>query len=166
MAGESTAYLMLDVAGTVCALPHEAVAEVLPLPELQAAPASGGWLAGFVNLGGRPVPVLDLAPILGLREASAGAGLYAHLVLARDRSLAWLVDRVADLALVPASAQRPADPAASLNGCVAAGLALSDRLVPALDPERLLTEAERARIEGLARAAASRLSALPDPATA
>lgn len=166
MAGESTAYLMLDVAGTACALPREAVAEVLPLPELQAAPASGGWLAGFVNLGGRAVPVLDLAPILGLRELGSSAGLYAHLVLAQDRSLAWLVDRVADLALVSASAQRPADPAASLNGCVAAELALSDRLIPALDPKRLLTEAERMRVEGLTRAAATRLSALPDPATA
>ena len=165
MADDSTAYLILEVAGTACALPREAVAEVLPLPELQAAPASGGWLMGLVNLGGRPVPVLDLAALLGLRETGAAAGLYAHLVLARDRSLAWLVDRVADLKAVPPEAHRPADPAASLNGCVASGLVLKDRLVPALDPERLLTQAERARVDGLARVAAARLSALPDPAT-
>jgi len=164
VAGESTAYLILDIAGTACALPREAVAEVLPLPDLQAAPASGGWLLGLANLGGRPVPVLDLAALLGLRETAA-AGLYAHLVLAGDRSLAWLVDRVADLKTVTPDAHRPADPETSLNGCVASGLAIKDRLVPALDPERLLTQAERARIEGLARAAAARLSALPDPAT-
>ena len=164
MAGNSTAYLILDVAGTACALPREAVAEVLPLPELQAAPASGGWLLGLVNLGGRPVPVLDCAALLGLRTEGTTAGLYAHLVLARDRSLAWLVDRVADLATVPPEAHRPADPQASLNGCVAAGLALGESLVPALDPDRLLTQAERARVEGLARAAAARLSAVPDPA--
>lgn len=165
MAGVSTAYLILDVAGTACALPREAVAEVLPLPELQSAPASGGWLLGLVNFGGRPVPALDLAALLGLRKTFAGAGLYAHLVLSHDRSVAWLVDRVADLKAVPSEAHRPADPEASLNGCVAAGLAIEDRLVPALDPERLLTEAERARVDGLARAAAARLSVLPDPAT-
>ncbi|MCJ2013283.1 chemotaxis protein CheW [Methylobacterium sp. J-076] len=163
MAGDPRAYLILDVAGTACALPREAVAEVLPLPELQRAPASGGWLAGFVNLAGRPVPVLDLAPFLGLRQGAAEVGLYAHLVLARDLSLAWLVDRASDLVNVPAAAHRPADPAASLNGCVAAGLLLGDRLVPALDPARLLTQAERARIEGQAREAAARLAALPDP---
>jgi len=156
------AYLVLDLAGTACALPREAAAEILPLPELQAAPASGGWLAGFVNLGGRPVPVIDLAGLLGLRSGPAEAGLYAHLVLAADRSVAWLADRVTDLVTVPAPAHRPADPAVSLNGCVAAGLALGDRLVPALDPERLLTEAERRRVEAQARAAAERLSALPD----
>lgn len=164
MAGDSTAYLILDVAGTACALPREAVAEVLPLPDLQAAPASGGWLLGLANLGGRAVPVLDLAALLGLRE-SAAAGLYAHLVLDRDRSFAWLVDRAADLMTVTPEAHRPADPETSLNGCVAFGLAIKDRLVPALDPERLLTQAERARVEGLVRAAAARLSALPDPAT-
>jgi len=166
VAGESTAYLILDVAGTACALPREAVAEVLPLPELLAAPASGGWLLGLVNLGGRPVPVLDLAALLGLRDGATGPGLYAHLILARDRSLAWLVDRVADLKAVTPDAHRAADPEASLNGCVASGLVIKDRLVPALDPERLLTHAERARVEGLARAAAARLSALPDPASA
>lgn len=164
MADDSTAYLILDVAGTRCALPRKAVAEVLPLPELQASPASGGWLTGFVNLGGRPVPVLDLAALLGLRPEPAEAGLYAHLVLAGDRSLAWLADRVIDLVSVPAPAHRAADPGASLNGCVAAGLTLDDRLVPALDPERLLTQAERTRIDGQVRAAAARLSALPDSA--
>lgn len=162
MADHSTAYLILDVAGTPCALPREAASEILALPELQAAPASGGWLAGFVNLGGRPVPVLDLAALLGLRRGPFEAGLYAHLVLARDRSAAWLADRVTDLVGVPASAHRPADPAVSLNGCVAAGLTLEDRLVPALDPDRLLTEAERMRVEAQARAAAARLSAVPD----
>lgn len=164
MADHSTAYLVLDVAGTPCALPRDAAAEILPLPELQAAPASGGWLAGFVNLGGRPVPVLDLAALLGLGRGALEADLYAHLVLARDGSVAWLADRVTDLVGVPASAHRPADPAVSLNGCVAAGLALGDRLVPALDPARLLTEAERMRVEAQARAAAERLSALPDTA--
>ncbi len=102
--------------------------------------------------------VLDLATFLGLQAGEAG--LYAHLVLTVDRSHAWLVDRVVDVVAVPGPAHRPADPAASLNGCVAAGLSIRDTLVPALDPERLLTEAERARVDGQAQAAAARLAAL------
>jgi purine-binding chemotaxis protein CheW len=159
VAEDARAYLLLDVGGTTCAMPREAVAEVLPLPALQPPPASGGWLAGFANLGGRPLPVLDLAAFLGLRAGETG--LYAHLILAADRSHAWLVDRVVDLVAVHGPAHRPADPAVSLNGCVAAGLSVKDALVPALDPARLLTEAERARVEGQARAAAARLAALP-----
>lgn len=56
MASSGSAYLLLDVAGTACALPRGAVAEILPLPDLHAPPASGGWLTGFLNLGGTPVP--------------------------------------------------------------------------------------------------------------
>ncbi len=56
LASSGTAYLLLDVAGTPCALPRAAVAEVLPLPDLHAPPATGGWLTGFLNLGGTPVP--------------------------------------------------------------------------------------------------------------
>ncbi len=157
----ATAYLLLDVAGTVCALPREAAAEVLPLPDLQRPPADGGWLAGFANLAGRPVAVLDLARFLGLRAGEAEAGLYAHLILTRDRSLAWLVDRVVDLVNVPSAAHRPADPATSLNGCVGGGVIIGDALIPVLDPARLLTVAEQGRLDALTRAAAERLAALP-----
>jgi purine-binding chemotaxis protein CheW len=157
----ATAYLLLDVAGTVCALPREASAEVLPLPDLQRSPADGGWLAGFANLSGRPVPVLDLARFLDLRAGPAEAGLYAHLVLTSDRALAWLVDRVADLVNVPAGAHRPADPETSLNGCVGGGVVIGDALIPVLDPARLLTVAEQGRLAAQTRAAADRLAALP-----
>ncbi len=99
-----SAYLLLDVAGTPCALPRSAVAEILPLPELHNPPAAGGWLSGFLNLGGSPIPVVDLAALLGLRPPVAEPGLYAHLVLTRGETLAYLVDRVADLVTVPEAA--------------------------------------------------------------
>jgi purine-binding chemotaxis protein CheW len=162
VAKSGSAYLLLDVAGTPCALPRRAVAEILPLPELHNPPAAGGWLSGFLNLGGSPIPVVDLAALLGLRPPVAEPGLYAHLVLTRGETLAYLVDRVADLVTVPEAAIRPAEEAGTLNGCVAAELVLGDRLVHALAPERLLTMQERSRVEALARAAAERLAALPE----
>ncbi len=79
----------------------------------------------------------------------------------QGEAVAYLVDRVADLATVPDSAVRPAEAADTLNGCVAAELVLGERLVHALAPERLLTVQERARVDALARAAAERLAALP-----
>jgi purine-binding chemotaxis protein CheW len=156
-----SAYLLLDVAGTPCALPRAAVAEVLPLPDLHEPPAAGGWLVGFLNLGGMPIPVIDLAALLGLRPAGSAPDLYAHLVLTRGAGTAYLVDRAADLVSVPARAIRPAEPGGTLNGCVAAELVLGDRLIHALAPERLLTAQEAARVAALAQAAAARLAALP-----
>jgi purine-binding chemotaxis protein CheW len=92
------------------------------------------------------------------------AGLYAHLVLVRDEAVAYCVDRAADLVTVPDSAIRPAGEDGTLNGCVAAELVLGERLVHALAPARLLTAQERARVAALARTAAERLAALPNPA--
>lgn len=156
----SHSYLLLDVAGTPCALPRAAVVEVLPLPDLFRPPACGGWLAGFLNLGGRPVPVIDLACLLGLRDGASEPGPYAHLLLAPDEANAWLVDRVTDLVTVAADAISRVTEAGSLNGCVAAEIRRGDRLIHALDPARILTAEERARIADLTRAAEARLAAL------
>jgi purine-binding chemotaxis protein CheW len=161
VASNGSAYLLLDVAGTPCALPRAAVAEVLPLPDLHNPPAAGGWLIGFLNLGGAPIPVIDLAALLGLRPAVSAAGLYAHLVLTRAAPHAYLVDRAADLVTVSEAAIRPVEAEGTLNGCVAAELVLGDRLIHALSPERLLTAQEQARVAALSQAAAERLAALP-----
>ena len=157
----SLSYLLLDVAGTPCALPRSAAGEVLPLPDLFRPPAAGGWLAGFLNLGGDPVPVVDLARLLGLREGAHDPGPYAHLILTPDAAGAWLVDRVTDLVTIEPEAIRPVAAQASLNGCVSAEIAQGDRLIHALDPERLLGAEERARVGALTRAAKARLAALP-----
>ncbi|WP_375462780.1 chemotaxis protein CheW [uncultured Methylobacterium sp.] len=154
-------YLLLDVAGTPCALPRAAAGEILPLPELFRPPAAGAWLAGFLNLGGTPVPVIDLARLLGLRAGDHEPDAYAHLVLSPDAASALLVDRVTDLVAVEADAVRSVADDRSLNGCVAAEIRRGDRLVHALDPARILTAEERARVAELTRAAAARLAALP-----
>lgn len=158
---EITAYLLLDVAGTPCALPRDAVAEVLPLPRLHQPPAGGGPLAGFLDLGGVPVPVVDLARLLGLRDAGTPSGddPYRHLVLAADRKTAFLVDRADDLVRVADSAIRPVSESRTLNGCVVGEIAGAQRLVHVLDLGRLLTEEERARLADLTRMRAERLAA-------
>ncbi|GEP00379.1 chemotaxis protein CheW [Methylobacterium haplocladii] len=154
----TTTYLVLDVAGTPCALPREAVREILPLPHLHAPPAAAGPLAGFLNLGGVPLPVLDLARLLGLRDAS-DPDPYRHVLLAADGSLALLVDRVLDVIQAGADTVRPVAEGRTLNGCIEAEVALGDRLVHVLSMARLLTAEERERVAALGRRAAERLAA-------
>ncbi len=76
-------------------LPRSAVREILPLPRLWRPPGAPGALAGFLNLAGHAVPVVDLAILFGLGQPVTGRqALYRHLVLLQgDHPLALLVDR-------------------------------------------------------------------------
>ena len=151
------ATLLLDIAGTTCALPRGEIREILPLPRLHAPPAAGGPLAGFLNLAGEPVPVVDLAALFALREAGS-EDPYRHLILAREGGIALLVDRALDLVQVEEDALRPVEAARSLNGCVVGEFARGERLVHLLSLDRILTLEERVRLEALTRQAKTRLA--------
>ncbi|KMO22112.1 chemotaxis protein CheW [Methylobacterium platani] len=158
-----TAYLLVDVAGTDCALPRRAVREILPLPRLWRPPAAPAPLAGFLNLAGSAVPVLDLAILFGLVRPAAGAtariALYRHLVLLHGESpLALMVDRVRDFARVAPDQVRPVADAATLNGCVAAEIRIAERLVHGLAVDRILLAEEQARLAAQTRDAQARLA--------
>ena len=161
---ETSAFLLLDVAGVACALARTSVSEVLPLPDLHAPPAGGGPLAGFLNLGGSPVPVVDLARLLGLSTNAArrdAGDAYQHILLDAPRGTGFLVDRVEDLITVEDAALRPVAAERTLNGCVVAEIARDDGLVHVLGLAHLLSAEERARLSALTDAAAERLAALP-----
>lgn len=152
------ATLLLDIAGTTCALPRAEIHEILPLPRLHAPPASGGPLAGFLDLAGEPVPVIDLATLFGLRDSGGGDDPYRHVVLARQGRLAFLVDRALDLVQIEEADLQPVDPAHSLNGCVTGAFAEGGRLVHLLSLDRILTLEERSRLDALTRQAKVRLA--------
>lgn len=156
MAG--AAHLIVDVAGTPCALPRTDIREILPLPRLHAPAAAGGPLAGLLNLGGEPVPVVDLAFLLGLRAEAAADDPYRHILLARGAPLGLLVDRALDVVQVEHDSLKPVDPARSLNGCVVAEFARGPDLVHRLSLDRILTLEERARLDALAATARDRLA--------
>ena len=83
--------LSLRAGGRHCALPLSMVVEVLrPLP-VEALRDTPDFLLGMSVLRGRPVPVLDLARLLG--DAHSEAGRWLHLRLG-DRPLALAVDSV------------------------------------------------------------------------
>lgn len=155
-----TAYLLVDVAGTECALPRRAVREILPLPRLWRPPGAPPTLAGFLNLAGAAVPVLDLAALFGLgRPVTARQALYRHLVLLHgDSPLALMVDRVADFVRVEPERVRPVADGATLNGCVAAEMRIGDRLVHGLSVDRILLAEERDRLAAQTREAQVRLA--------
>ncbi|MFC3127560.1 chemotaxis protein CheW [Pseudoroseomonas globiformis] len=158
-------YLLLRLGQRHVALPHIAVREVLPLPRLFRPPALPRSMAGFLNLGGAAVPVLDLARLFGLTEtAEAEAALYRHVVLLKTPLLGLLVDRVFDLVRVPTVQLRPLPEALSLNGCAAAELPLQDGFAHLLAPDRILLAQEAAAVHSLQEMAQTRLAGWAEPA--
>jgi chemotaxis-related protein WspB len=62
-------YLMMQIEGTRYALDIRRVAEVLPLVALQGLPRAPHGVAGIIDYGGEPVPVVDLSVLLAGRPA-------------------------------------------------------------------------------------------------
>lgn len=155
--------VVFTLAGLRCALRHADVRELLPLPRLWRAPTLPAPVAGFLNLAGEAVPVLDLVRLFGLPEGEddPAAGLYRHLILLRaapgQTHIALLVTRVLDLVPFAPERLRPVADGATLNGCVEAEFELAGAFVHLIAVDRLLLEEERQALLGLRAAAEARL---------
>lgn len=154
-------YVTFRAGALEAALPQTAVAEILPVPELAAAPGAPRALAGFVNLGGEAVAALALDRLLDAEGGVPANALYRHLIrlrpLAGAPAVTLLVDRVTDAAAV-ADGVQPVEEADSLGGCVGETALIDGWLTPVLSPEHLLLAEEKARLEEFARRAQERLA--------
>jgi purine-binding chemotaxis protein CheW len=160
-AGPRRSVLLFRLGGHACALPADAVAEVVPLPLLSRPPGLPDLLEGLLNLGGWAVPVVRLDRLLGLPPLTPG--LYTPLlVLRRPAALALLVEAVQGLVSVPAADVRPGAPGHSCNDCLEGELTLAGRPVALLDPERLLLAKERRCLAALQAAEQERLRRLEE----
>ncbi len=152
------AVLVFRLSGHAFALPAPRVRECLPLPSLRDRPGLPAHVAGFLELGGEVLPVIDLARLLGLRRQGDGpaleaGGLYRHLLLVDD--VALLVDRATGLApALPAPPEADADP--WQHGCVSRRVLADGETAALLDPDRLLRQDERDRLRTLTEAARQR----------
>lgn len=94
--------ISFQVGGRPMALPMAAIHEIVRLPVLEHSVLADSRCRGWLQLRGRPVPVVDFARFLGLESGSAGAAdgsdsddLRRVMVLRRDDSyLGLLVDEI------------------------------------------------------------------------
>jgi len=155
-------YLLLRLGSRTCALPGGAVREILPLPRLWRPPGLPRPLAGFLNLGGEALPVLDLMRLFGLAAegAEGEAALYRHVVVvtAGEGRLGLLVDRALDLLRVPWAQLRPLAAEATPNGCAVAEIETPEGFVHLLAVERILLAQEQAALAALQENVQARLA--------
>ncbi|HZQ78978.1 MAG TPA: chemotaxis protein CheW [Acidimicrobiia bacterium] len=93
--------VVVRAGGHVYGIPLETVVEVTRMVALAAAPAGQTWAAGLLDLRGAPVPVVDVAPRLGLTPQAPV--LDRRIVVARHpadpaASLGLVVDEVSGVA--------------------------------------------------------------------
>jgi purine-binding chemotaxis protein CheW len=141
-------FVIFRVGDRACALAQADVSRVTPIAALARPPTAPPLVCGFLNLGGQALPILDAAALFGVTSAPGIDPLYRHVLIVRG-SLGILVDRVIDVRPLDLSEAKPPGEGASLNGCVAALLTDSGEAISLLDASRLLTKAERDRLDQL-----------------
>src|SRR5262249_23772735 len=89
---------IFQVSGELLAVDAGAVQEIALMAELSVPRGLPTAIAGFLNLGHRPVPIIRLARLLSLPDPALG--LYTQILIVRDggRSpIGWIVERVTQI---------------------------------------------------------------------
>ena len=84
-------FLLMQLDGDRYALDIRQVAVVLPLIDLRAVPGAPPAVAGIIDYGGSPVPVIDLAQLLANRPAHRRLGTRIVLVHYEERHVLGLI---------------------------------------------------------------------------
>lgn len=146
-----------------CALDRAEVREITPVADFATPPATPPVFAGFLNLGGEAIGVVDAARLFGVAPDAEHDPLYRHVLILARAKLGLLVDRVEDVRAASEADVRASDPGASLNGCVIGEIDTPEGPAHLLSGERLLLGAEQARLQDLRAAEQARLDAAGAP---
>jgi purine-binding chemotaxis protein CheW len=149
-------YLIFEVGNSLFALPQTQIQEVLPLPALILPPGLPPILAGFVNLDGQYLPVLELAFLFQMPAYIQQ--IDQHLLRLRQTPMLCLVKRVLELCSLPEPL--PLEPDQSLNNYLAGFLNYRGQRVALISVEKLLLAEEKARIQALQNMVQQRLDTL------
>ncbi len=122
---EPIRHVVFRVAGERFAIPLGAVREVVvPQPPFARVPRVSEAVRGVMNLRGRVLPVIDLAPLVGLSPQPLSGGQGHVLVLEREkRSLGFLIGQV--MGVEPVTVPPPGDDRLMRGVVVIKGVAVS-----------------------------------------
>ena len=97
-------FLQMQLDGDRYALDIRQVAVVLPLVDLRAVPGAPAAVAGIIDYGGAPVPVIDLARLLANRPAHRRLGTRVVLVhYAKQHLLGLIAERATETVRIDVS---------------------------------------------------------------
>lgn len=158
-------FVLLTIAGHDLALPHGNIQEVVHYPALVTAPSLPAFVKGFLNLGGSPIAVIDIAQLLRLRPNPVH--LYSPILILRgfDHPQALLVESVQAVVRTTQELLVPVPPDHTFQDCAVGAIQWSNRLHCVLDVRRLLLKEEQERLTALQMVARERLDHLTEAAS-
>jgi purine-binding chemotaxis protein CheW len=127
--------LVARISGRAYGLPLDAVERILPMAWLTSLPERTGSLAGFLNLHGSVLPVVDPRARLGLAAPSLDADQRLVLMAAAQRFLIW-VDGIEEIVQVDPDTISSV-PGVDQRALVQRVLRLGDQILPVLSPSAL-----------------------------
>lgn len=154
-----TTLVILKCGEIRAALSQGEVRQILALPALSKPPTLPASFAGFANLAGQAVPVVELSLLFERFTDAQVDPLYRHVLIigaGADR-LGLLVDRVLDVRECDLTDMVKAGEGNTLNDCVEGDVFLDGEPIHLLSSDRILIAAERARITDLQRAEQARI---------
>lgn len=137
--------LLARLQGRRLAVPLASVERVILRPRLEVLPDSPPWLAGFLQLPGRSLAVLDVGELF--EGERCRWDLYNPIVLTHEENLALLFTGVDGLVEVDPADFRPLEPQDSFQGVAAALIQRVDEWVPIVVPKLLLIEQEQRKLQ-------------------
>jgi purine-binding chemotaxis protein CheW len=158
-------YVIFHLADRNYALPLDCVEEIAPMAELSTVPGSPSLLSGFLNIGGRLIPVVSLRRLWRMPDREPE--LYTPLLALQgtQRQIALEIDGVTRVVEIDPASLTPIDDGSSANNCATHIINMDERPVVLLAPERILMEEERQRLAELGELAQQRIAQLESPAT-
>jgi purine-binding chemotaxis protein CheW len=154
----SGTFLVFEVSGRLCALPVEAIREIVHIAATVQTPGQPAIVEGFLNYHGNPVAVVSLSRMFGMPEREPG--LYASVILLRSGGSAMGVLADAIDGVVAVDELQPLPAQHSFNDCAEAQFVSAGGPVILFNADRILLEKERRCIADLAEQARERLDEL------
>lgn len=148
------------------AVDASAVREIAPMARLSTPGGLPSVLAGFLNLAGRPIPVIRLHRLFDLLEPVYG--LYAQILILRDGdgdSVGWIVDRVVHIVDARDIEIMAVPENECFKDCTKGVFTFSGANVSIIDPQCVLLEKERRCIAEFRNMEEARLRDLEQPET-
>ena len=138
---DDATFVTLTVADQLCGIPVLGVRDVLGEQTITRIPLASREIAGSLNLRGRIVTAIDLRRRLGLPDPAPGTVRMSVVAEQGGELYALLVDSVAEVMTLPASAYEHNPPTLPPQWAeFSAGIyRLQDRLLVVLDVARLLS---------------------------
>ena len=158
--------VLFHLGSELLAVDASAVREITMMARLSTPAGLPSVLAGFLNLAGRPIPVIRLHRLFDLPEPDYG--LYTQILILRDgdvNSIGWVVDRVAQVLTLRESEITKVPENECFNDCAQGLFTFNGDHVSIIAPERVLLEKERRCVAEFYHMERARLRELEQPPT-